>query len=86
MSAAEERPADHLYIVLAEADALDTFRRLPLEDQKNFGDWIGKAPDEASYFRRLEALVLAIRLGPLFASRVWGPDATTLGVQAKSDP
>jgi uncharacterized protein YdeI (YjbR/CyaY-like superfamily) len=53
---------------LGEADALDTFTRLPQADQDSFSRWVAKARDNESHWRRIEALVLAMRIGPL------GPD------------
>lgn len=57
--------ADDLLDTLAAADALETFLRLPREDQDKFARWIGKSKDDASHWRRINALALAIRLGPL---------------------
>ena len=57
--------ADDLLDTLAAADALETFLRLPMEDQDNFARWIGKSRDDESHWRRINALVLAMRMGPL---------------------
>ena len=51
--------------VLAEADVLGTFRSLPPLHQENFVRWIGKASADESHWRRIEALILALRMGPL---------------------
>ena len=61
--------ADDLLDTLASADALETFLRLPQEDQDRFALWIGKSKDEESHWRRINALALAIRLGPLGPER-----------------
>lgn len=68
MSSAEGKiTADDLLDTLAAADALEAFLRLPMADQENFSRWIGKARDDESHWRRINALALAIRLGPLGA-------------------
>lgn len=59
--------ADDLLDTLAAADALEAFLRLPVADQESFSRWIGKARDDESHWRRINALALAIRLGPLEA-------------------
>ena len=56
--------AEDLLETLAAADALQTFLRLPPEDRENFIRWIGKSRDDESHWRRINALVLAIRMGP----------------------
>lgn len=56
--------ADDLLDTLAAADALQTFLRLPPEDQENFARWIGKSRDDESHWRRINALALAIKMGP----------------------
>ena len=57
--------ANDLLDTLAAADALNTFLRLPPADQDNFSRWIGKARNDESHWRRINALVLAMRIGPL---------------------
>ena len=59
-----EITADDLLDTLAAADALETFLRLPREEQDNFARWIGKSKDDESHWRRINALAMAIRLGP----------------------
>ena len=54
-----------LHDVLVTYDVLETFNRLPREDQDRFFRWIGAARDDDSYWMRVEALVLALRVGPL---------------------
>ena len=56
--------ADDLLDTLAAADALQTFLHLPPKDQENFARWIGKSRDDESHWRRINALVLALRMGP----------------------
>lgn len=66
MTAPENRiTADDLLDTLAAADALDTFLRLPPEDQERFSAWIGKSRDDESHWRRINALTLALKMGPL---------------------
>ena len=60
-----DHAAADLLEALATYDALDTFNLLPQTDQHRFVDWVGKARDEGSYRRRISALVLAMRVGPL---------------------
>ena len=50
---------------MAAADVLETFLKLPSSSQDYFRDWIGKATDDVSHWRRIDALVLAIRSAPL---------------------
>lgn len=57
--------AEDLLNALAEADALQTFLRLPREDQQIFSHWIGKSRDDESHWRRINALVLAMKIAPL---------------------
>ena len=59
--------------VLATYDVLETFRRLAESDQERFSRWIGSARDDESYWIRVEALVLALRAGPLQSSH---PEST----------
>ena len=65
MSTAEKITAAKFNDVLAAADVLETFSRLSQADQDKFSDWIAKARDDESQWRRLDALVLALRIGPL---------------------
>lgn len=59
-----EITADDLLDALAAADALETFLRLPPEAQEHFALWIGKSRDDESHWRRINALALALRMGP----------------------
>lgn len=61
--------ADDLLDTLAAADALETFLHLPPEDQDNFARWIGMSRDDESHWRRINALALAMRLGPLHVAQ-----------------
>ena len=65
MSSPEKITADDLLDAMAEANVLETFLHLPTEDQANFSRWIGTARDDGSHWRRIEALVLALRTGLL---------------------
>ena len=65
MSSAERITADELLEILATFDALETFCRLPQADQDNFSRWVGQARDNESHWRRIQALVLAMRVGPM---------------------
>jgi hypothetical protein len=58
-----EITADDLLDTLATVDGLETFLRLPPEAQASFAGWIGKARDDESHWRRINALALAIRMG-----------------------
>ena len=62
--------ADDLLDTLAEVGALETFLHLPREEQDNFARWIGMSRDDESHWRRINALALAMRLGPLHVSQV----------------
>lgn len=59
--------------VLATYDVLETFRRLAESDEERFFRWIALARDEDSYWIRVEALVLALRTGPLQTTNPEGP-------------
>ena len=61
--------ADDLLDTLGAADALETFLHLPQEEQDNFARWIGKSRDDESHWRRINALVLAMRMGPLHVAQ-----------------
>ena len=51
--------------VLDAADALAIFIRLPPADQEEFKRWIGRARDDESHWRRINALVQAMIEGPV---------------------
>ena len=65
MSSENMITAEDLLDTLAAADALETFLRLPQEEQDRFAAWIGRSRDDESAWRRINALTLAIRMGPL---------------------
>ena len=67
---------NNLVDVLATYDVLETFRRLPETDQERFSRWIGSARDDESYWIRVEALVLALRAGPLQSTEPDNPGDT----------
>ena len=64
MSVAENASAD-LFDTLVAFDGLDTFCLLPNADQQRFVSWVEKAIDLESYWARINALALAMRVGPL---------------------
>ena len=66
--------------VLVTYDVLETFNRLPRPDQDRFRRWIGSASNDDSYWRRVEAFVLALRVGPLQGIKPEGPVGDTEGV------
>ena len=47
------------------ADVWEIYCSLPTQNQDEFGRWIDKSPDQAARWRRIDALVLALRLSPL---------------------
>lgn len=51
---------------MATADVLEIFHSLPAETQVKFQSWIDKARNASSQWRRIDALVLAMRIGPLY--------------------
>lgn len=65
--------AEDLIEALAAADVLEKFCHLPEADQDRFSQWIGQASDVDSNWRRIEALVLALRMGPLDSSTPQAP-------------
>jgi hypothetical protein len=65
MSTPKKITAMDLLIVLSDAEALETFCRLPKTDQEKFSRWIGKSRDVDSHWRRINALVEALTSGPL---------------------
>lgn len=58
------RSIDDLFRSLTEADVLANFHHLPMEQQDRFIDWIDKARDDEAHWRRIDILVLAMRMGP----------------------
>ena len=64
MNDPERNQTDDLLRALREADALDNFQALPLEEQDRFWNWIAKSRDEEGYWRRIEILVLGMRMAP----------------------
>ncbi len=65
MSAVEKFAVDDLIEALTTFDALNAFWHLPDADQQKFVHWVATARDEAAYWGRIDALVLAMRVGPL---------------------
>lgn len=75
MSSEEKITADNLLDAMAEADVLEVFCHLPEAAQQEFREWIGKARDNESHWRRIDALVLAMRSSGLYDSSE--PQTTT---------
>lgn len=50
---------------LDEAGVIDIYFSLPQADRARFTRWIKMARDDDSYWRRIEAIVVAMRLSPL---------------------
>ena len=73
--------ADDILDTLAAADALETFLHLPKEEQDNFARWTGMSRDDESHWRRINALALALRLGPLHVAQ-----AQSSAQSARSSP
>ena len=46
------------------ADVLERFCQLPESSRAEFEQWIGKAHDDAGHWRRINALVKAMRSAP----------------------
>jgi hypothetical protein len=59
--------------ILATFDVLETFELLPKADQERFSLWIENSSNDEARLGRLEAFVLALRLGPLQADASKGP-------------
>ena len=64
MSIPERKQTDDLLRALKEANALDNFQALPLEEQGRFWNWIAKSRDEEGYWRRIDILVMGMRMAP----------------------
>ena len=81
MSIEERFPARDLREALAGADVLEVFRRLPRVDQHRFSHWVEIARDDESHWRRIHALVLALRTGPFLpsVSQAAARDSAALG-------
>ena len=56
---------DDLLEALRIADVWELFCGLPAANQDEFARWIQHSPDQAARWRRVDALVLALRLSPL---------------------
>jgi bacteriocin resistance YdeI/OmpD-like protein len=50
---------------LRMADVWEVFSQLPEENRAEFGRWITGSPNQNARWRRIDALVLALRLSPL---------------------
>ncbi|HET7482352.1 MAG TPA: hypothetical protein VFK89_05765 [Actinomycetota bacterium] len=73
MSASEKITAEELLDTMAEADVLETFIQLPKADQEKFSDWIGRARNNESHWRRINVLVMALKTGPFQPSAPSNP-------------
>ena len=65
MKSSETITPDDLLNAMTTADVLETFVSLPPSAQDEFRDWIGKARNDDSHWRRIHALVAAMRSGHL---------------------
>ena len=65
MIAPKETPSDDLHEALREADCLDIYLGLPGMERTRFSRWVETAPDHDSHWRRIEALVVAMKISPL---------------------
>lgn len=64
-----------------EADVLDSFCHLPEPARREFEEWIGKARDSEAHWRRINALVAAMKNAPLVEAQTDGEPM--LGSQAQ---
>lgn len=64
MNIPERKQTDDLLRALNAADALDNFQALPLEEQERFSTWIARSQDDEGYWRRIDILVLGMRMAP----------------------
>ena len=55
---------------LRDADALEQFEALPLEEQERFWSWIAKSQDRSAYWRRIDILVMGMRMAPRITGQV----------------
>ena len=55
---------DDLFRALSGADVLMNFERLPASEQERFIDWVNKARDDEAHWRRIDILVLAMKMAP----------------------
>lgn len=65
MKPSETITPDDLLDAMTTADVLETFVLLPQSAQDEFRQWIGKARNDDSHWRRIHALVAAMRSGRL---------------------
>jgi uncharacterized protein YdeI (YjbR/CyaY-like superfamily) len=64
VSSENEITPDDLLDAMAAADVLDGFCNLPEASRREFEAWIGKARDDESHWRRINTLVMAMRVAP----------------------
>ena len=69
MSTPEQNPTNDLLHALVVAGAVEAFQKLPLEEQDWFLSWIENAPDADAYRRRIDILVIGIKMSPLSTAR-----------------
>jgi hypothetical protein len=65
MAPARSSSSADLHDALLSADVLRTYDRLPAANQDQFSSWIEHSHDDESRWRRINALVLALRMAPL---------------------
>ena len=70
MSTPELITVDDVMEALATSGVLETFCQLPVIDQERFSRLIGEARNDESQWRRIEALVMALKTGPFQPSEV----------------
>lgn len=75
MSSEERITPDDLLDAMATADVLERFCHLPEASRREFEEWIGKARDNESHWRRIETLVMAMRSAPLLEGETPGETA-----------
>jgi hypothetical protein len=63
-AAATIAPGD-LLEALKIADVWEIYCKLPQANQDEFARWLNSAQDQTARWRRIDALVLALRLSPL---------------------
>lgn len=64
MSSEDKITQDDLLNAMAAADVRDIFCRLPEASRIEFEQWVGKAHDDAGHWRRIQILVVAMKIAP----------------------
>ena len=71
-----EDAGSDLIAALKQYDVFEGFSRLSFKDQENFSRWVAMANDDDSRWRRIDALVLALRGGFLQSKEACSGAAT----------